>query len=267
MSTQDRDAAMKRTSELLLGGWKMLSMSCPICHTALMEKNNSRCCPSCNLPVYFEHEKLSYPPPPAASLATETTQLPQSLQQTPSSPKQSSKFESLEEAKKEYDKLQGRQQRVSTKIGEKLLCGWTLLSQECEDCGSPLMSLKGNKFCVCCDKEIGTTTSTTTTKQVTSSVSTVVTPTRVATTEEKKKEIMSASAHLLDNIPLLSEDEEEDEEALLLSKGENSFDALEEASQLISEKMVLGWALLQDVCEGACEGNVPLMRDPKKGQV
>jgi uncharacterized Zn finger protein (UPF0148 family) len=262
--SSDRDAAMRRTSELLLGGWKMLSMGCPICHTALMEKNNSKCCPRCNLPVHYEHEKpasatAAAPPPPPTSQALSPSPL--------SSPKQSGQFQSLEEVKKSYDKLQVRQQLVSSRIGEKLLAGWTLLASECDVCGSPLMSQKGVKYCVCCE------TNKDDKKAVGPSAQILAAPVAAAGAvsslkAESKTEAISASAQLLENIPLLSEDEATGEEDFLetLSAG-NGFDSLEEASQLISEKMVLGWSLLQDVCEGACEGNVPLLKDPKKGQV
>lgn len=43
---------------------------------------------------------------------------------------------------------------MSKKIGEKLLHGWTMLNESCNDCLAPLMkSKKGEKICFGCDRD------------------------------------------------------------------------------------------------------------------
>lgn len=42
---------------------------------------------------------------------------------------------------------------------------------------------------------------------------------------------------------------------------------MEDVSHQISQKMLQGWALLDKACEVGCSGDVPLLRDPKTGQV
>jgi uncharacterized Zn finger protein (UPF0148 family) len=244
---------VKRTGDLLLGGWKMLSIGCPLCHTALMEKQSKRCCPSCNLPVYYEHETPSIPPPstpPSTPATTNETVMKSEDKQT--------KFQSLEEEKKRYDKQrQSNQQIVSSRIGEKLLSGWTLLAKECQTCGTPLMSLNDTKYCVSCDCNPEEQL-----KQTSSGIAEQKTTLPLG---PKTETDLTASARLLTEIPMLPEENDE-EENIFGPVDRASQDLIEEASQLIGEKLLLGWTLLDDVCEGACAGNVPLMRNPRKPQ-
>lgn len=250
--------AIKRTSEMLLSGWKMLMTSCPLCHTALMEKQNSKFCPKCNLPVVVSRDEIANFPalPPSSSL-------PHTVAED-----KEYKFKSLEEEKKKYDQLQSRQKLTSARIGERLLLGWALLGMECRDCNTPLMSLNGIKYCVTCEKNIEEIN-----QQQGTSSSTVAKPadaknlTKLDTTSSEKSketpmESLNASERLLSNIPFLPEESDE----ITQPQQENSIEFIEEASQLIGEKLLLGWTLLEDVCEAACDGNVPLMKDPKKGQ-
>ena len=43
-----------------------------------------------------------------------------------------------------------------------------------------------------------------------------------------------------------------------------SEDDAPDASALIGQKLLTGWALLDEVCTGACRGSTPLMRDKKQ---
>lgn len=267
---------IKKTGEFLLTGWKMLNISCPICKTVLLEKNNEKFCIKCNLKVFYENEIISnsLPATATATATTATTQItslissPQATsQQLPPQQEQENKnnlkFESLEEVKKIYDKNKLKENLVSIKIGEKLLLGWTLLGESCEHCNTPLMSLKNIKNCVLCEINSDGKISNENLKKE-----------KKEEKEEKKSEIkeekevkLNASEQLLSNIPMLSNDDDNDNDDIPLEISAESYELIEEASQLIGEKLLLGWTLLEDVCEGACDGNVPLMKDPKKKQV
>ena len=53
---QSRLCAMKRSSELLVKGWKLLNSHCPICHSALMQYASTTHCPGCNLDLVLERD-------------------------------------------------------------------------------------------------------------------------------------------------------------------------------------------------------------------
>ena len=55
-STTTTKETIKRTSDLLLSGWKMLSNHCPICSSPLLSKDNAMRCPGCNVPVVMEND-------------------------------------------------------------------------------------------------------------------------------------------------------------------------------------------------------------------
>ena len=149
---------------MLLEGWKMLSEGCPICATAIMSKDGNMRCPKCDLPIVLESSldatqqiftenpvKLSNggssPPPPTTDNKDSST--------STSAPNPS--FQSLEQAKKEYDQQNRKQQdSVSGLIGQYMLKGWTLLGAQCPLCVStPLMSQSnGPKYCVLCKEQV-----------------------------------------------------------------------------------------------------------------
>lgn len=148
-----------KMGNMLLEGWKMNSEGCPICATAIMSKNGKMRCPKCDLPIVLESSleatqqiftenpvKTSSQAPPSSNSATAT-----------SSASSGSSFQSLEGAKREYDK-QNRQKQdtVSGLIGQYMLQGWTLLGAQCPTCETtPLMCQnKGPKFCVLCQEQV-----------------------------------------------------------------------------------------------------------------
>lgn len=266
-----REEGIKRTGELLLSGWKMLALICPICSSPLMEKGKECCCPSCNLPIARYNELSPYTSPPS-SLPSLPSPSNSSITHSTSSPSNNSnnsknenesKFHSLEEAKKEYDKKQSKQRLVSSKIGEYLLNGWTLLAKECNVCGTPLMNLRGGPFyCVLCDKTFSNEIKKDIVKENKEIIENQI-------EQKKNNELfeLNKSAELLANIPILEDDfminnDDNDNEDY-----EDPSGIIEEASQLIGGKLLLGWTLLDEACEGACQGNVPLMKDPVKKQV
>jgi len=253
MQSSDKETTVKRVGGLLLEGWKLLNMTCPICNNALMSKGNSCLCPHCNLPVVKESDAgnklISDVPVTNVSPAVETEWMSDNKR----------KHESLEDAKKEYDKSRAHQNLVSSKIGEKLLLGWTLLSAECPQasCGGvPLMSKKGGpKYCVSCDSTYDTTNSAP--KQVAAAKTT-----EAVQSVGSQKDTTAVDYSDMTSAPFL------DDVGNIVPDGEPTECAdtklIEETSALIGSKLIIGWKLLDAVCEGACKGTVPLMVDPKR---
>jgi uncharacterized Zn finger protein (UPF0148 family) len=154
-----RDEAMRRSGDMLLSGWKMLGISCPICNTAIMQnKSGEMKCPFCNLPIRTESDSnassYSSTPPVREIEPPKNTAYDGVKHQYASEEKNS--YQSLESAKREWDKSRQRQNDVSTKIGEYLMLGWTLLGAECQTCqGVPLMRTKETpprEICPSCNK-------------------------------------------------------------------------------------------------------------------
>lgn len=246
--TTKKDLTIKKTGELLLNGWKMLQLICPLCSSPLMEKGKECCCPSCNLPILRNNEISPFNSPP----------------ENKEELKEIKKFQSLEEVKKEYDKNQIKQKLISSKIGEKLLIGWTLLAKECEICQTPLMSFKGGPlYCALCDtmKTIESEKKGNNKLENKSEEKKIENKNKI----EVESIELSKAAELLANIPIL--EAEYNDENITSLEGEDPSELIEEASQLIGEKLLLGWTLLDESCEDACQGNVPLMKDPVKKQV
>ena len=50
----NRTDSIKRTSDFLLKGWRLLNTNCPICNTALLSHGDKLFCPGCNLDVLVE---------------------------------------------------------------------------------------------------------------------------------------------------------------------------------------------------------------------
>lgn len=169
-SSEARDAAVKRSSAMLLSGWRMLPTACPLCHSPLMAKGTSLHCPGCDIPV------MAGPPPPGVKYSDKPPEVPKPLSTTAPAPAVASPtattatttttttapstlkaptsttsskaaeaqgstewgddlstpFRSLEEEKREYDR--SRKQKLdetSKKLGEMLLQGYTMLNAEC----------------------------------------------------------------------------------------------------------------------------------------
>ena len=151
--------------------------------------------------------------------------------------------------RKEYEAKNKTLNVVSSKLGQRMLQGWTMLGTSCPkpDCrGTPLMSLNGQSLmeCVSCDegynildgKPVALSAlkqSEATSVQPRSGILPVSSPTALATPP-----------------PLTS-----------TSASEQSINKI---SEKIGHKLLQGWCILSEVCESvSCHGSVPLMKDTK----
>lgn len=265
--------AIKRTGDMMLQGWKMLAHSCPICHTALMSKANNTRCPSCDLAVkqandvppgsYSENKNADEPKPPS------TVPTPAAAATSVAEPT------SYEEMRKEYDAKNKKRNVVSAKLGERMITGWTLLGDSCPnaDCeGTPLMKLgKGPMQCVACEREYAYSpegdledinkVKNKVTFGKAASVASASATSSAAPVDEKKPaydsfndpeyEEYDNAPFDFDDVPMLP---------LMSSFAVNKDDA----SYKISQKLLIGWTLLDKVC--SIHHMIPLMKD-HDGQV
>jgi uncharacterized Zn finger protein (UPF0148 family) len=127
-------------------------------------------CPQCDLPVVLESNmdatQQVFTENPLSSGtgatgsgpgATGTASESKSEENSSASASPRSSFQSLEEAKKEYDRKNRKQQdTVSGLIGQYMLKGWTLLGAQCPKCeATPLMRQgKGPRYCVSCKEQV-----------------------------------------------------------------------------------------------------------------
>lgn len=166
--------------------------------------------------------------------------------------------QSMEEMKKEYDRRNETRDKVSAKLGERMLAGWTMLGFACprESCqGTPLMNRKDHDMvCVACE-----------TNYVYSQNGEIV--------EKKKATDLAAESQLKEksptkagggNAPPLSAYGTLLEDAPFLPSMFQSRKS--DPADMLSKKLLMGWAMLEAVCDGPCNGSVPLMRD-KTGTV
>ena len=163
-ATIDREAAIKRTGELMLTGYKMLSTMCPICTSVLLQKGNQCHCPGCNMDVMFEQEAresgrfTGLPPPPqvAATVRVPAPAPEEEEEEEYELAEEPQGFSSLEDMKREYDKTNKVREAISAKLGERMLSGGIMLSRVCENpaCAStPLMCKASDRTlmeCVAC---------------------------------------------------------------------------------------------------------------------
>jgi uncharacterized Zn finger protein (UPF0148 family) len=163
MSKNTNDT-IKRMSDLLLVGWKLLNTSCPVCHTALLSKGGNLRCPACDLPVVTQAafgnmsattESLPTPPAEIKSQNYEIQDDYYNQYATGADPK--THHQSLEQEKKAYDAMNKKMDQVSNKLGEKMLSGWSMLSTVCpnDSCrGTPLVRQPdGPMMCVACETQ------------------------------------------------------------------------------------------------------------------
>jgi uncharacterized Zn finger protein (UPF0148 family) len=120
-------------------------------------------CPQCDLPVVLEsnmdatQQVFTENPLSSGPGATGTASESKSEENSSASASPRSSFQSLEEAKKEYDRKNRKQQdTVSGLIGQYMLKGWTLLGAQCPKCeATPLMRQgKGPRYCVSCKEQV-----------------------------------------------------------------------------------------------------------------
>lgn len=252
--------AIKRTGDMMLSGWRLLADHCPICTSALMSKGENMRCPGCDMPVMWdydlpeeivrEHENKKSPPKaPEIALASAASIAKDTLEDDqlddidfPSS---------FEEMKKDYDQRNKKRDVVSGKLGEMMMTGWTLLgtSCPCDSCaGTPLMSRKGDPMiCVSCDKKFEMSRF----GELKELPETACPELPKVSTKHIKDELSQSSDPFISwsDAPIL-----------------NLRSAPSDPSELLSKKLMLGWAMLDEVCGGLCGGSMPLMRD-RDGEV
>lgn len=221
---------ISRTGKMMLEGWRLLAQVCPICNSPLMSKQDKLHCPGCDMPVRYESEAESQQNPDEYYEDADEAIEPQSF----------------EEMKKEYDLINRSRDAVSKKLGEKMLAGWTLLGASCtrSACsGTPLMhSIKDplKLVCVCCDGEY-VQTSFGTIEAAAPSQNPLVTA-----WHEPASAAPSSTTWSISDAPILD-----------FSKEKSKTDS----SSRLSEKLIKGWAMLNEVCSNAGCGSMPLMRD------
>ena len=251
---------MKRTGDMLLGGWKLLNMSCPVCNTALMSKAGRFHCPGCDVPVMTEAE--------AAFMAQENAKKTGVNVDTNAASKETP-VKSLEEEKKAYDLQRSKSNMLSSKIGEFLLLGYTLLGDECPRAGCgriPLMQQKGAKpYCISCENHF---------MQDSYGAMTPVSQMDLKPAKSTGAGVVTAAnkesaASLTDQLAMFREKElaaaKNASESVDIS-GNHSVvrprNASDDPSRLIGEKLLQGWALLEETCSSC--NSIPLMQDRKK---
>lgn len=200
---------ISRTGQLLLNGWKLLAISCPICNTALLSSRAGEMkCPGCNLPVVLESNETS-------GFA--------------SSPPVNTSMKSPEQRNNKFNT-----NHVSKLIGEKLLQGWAMTNEVCDniDCRStPLMRDPSSliKVCLNCGLDY-----------------------------MKKSENIAVCG--LDETDEISDEELFDDSPIINFQNTNQ-DA-NDPSQNIAKMLLKGWCLLDVCCNSfKCNGTVPLMRN------
>ena len=265
----DNKAGIKRTGEMMLGGWRLLADHCPICTFPLMSKKDELRCPNCDMAVmteedaaegnfrYAEESKPAVTPQQSGLAIADS----QRLYDEPDLP------DSLEEMKKEYDLKNSRMNKVSAKLGEKMMAGWTLLGSICpmNSCnGTPLMKSKGDAsmLCVCCEKWYADNGNGIVPKEIPpiAEVSSTAEPLAAPTSNYKKTDSVIFSRTKPAAVePATSFQSLDLNDAPFLPDISASY--VMDASEKIAKLLLRGWTMLDKVCDGACGGSVPLMRD------
>lgn len=271
--SSSKENTIKRSGDMLLGGWKMLNMTCPICNTAIMSKAGRMHCPGCDVPVMTQAEaellacekKLSARNPadnnpPVAGQQSQLAEVDEYATDD------KGPFKSLEEEKKKYDLQRKKTDLISAKIGEYLLLGYTLLGAECprSSCERiPLMQKVGEKpYCVSCEKyfEYDSYGAFIPVPQSVGSDSALSLTERLAATRQKEEQ---AAASI--TVASLSRREESEPIEDIFPNPPREKPQGPDPSELIGQKLLQGWALLDQTCPSArCNNCIPLMHDMQK---
>ena len=199
-----------------------------------MSKSGTTRCPSCLADVVYE----SQVGPKTTKLADSSNLVSLAADNTVDI----KKFHSIK------DDFRKKQDLTSSKLGTKMLQGWTLLGSVCPklECGgTPLMSLNGENCleCVSCDSQY---------KLSENSGDLVIFDGAEVAPEEEGDDDDDRFYQDFDNGLYLTNN---------AAKIKQSKELLEKASNEISKKLLCGWSLLSEVCSGTCNGDVPLMKD------
>lgn len=130
---------LRRSSALLLKGWKMLSTPCPICSNAIFSKDGAMQCPYCDLPIRVDdgHEEV---------LQSDNVDQQEDIED----------IRSFDDLQQSYENRRKQSDLASAAIGKKLLQGWTMLAEHCpveNCCFAPLMRPEetGPMICPVCE--------------------------------------------------------------------------------------------------------------------
>ena len=241
---------IERTGSLMLKGWKLLAISCPICTTALVSKGNQMRCPGCDLPVMMEGQQEtrdSVLEPVKEESESQPQKGGNNLSESELPPVIEPK--SYDELRNEYEMKNKKSNRISSKLGEKMLEGWTMLADSCLDVdnceGTPLVKdpSSGKLLCVSCGKEY-----------IIDSYGDLI-DSAAATLSKPPKPSVNVEEPDIVETNLYNEDTPR-----LFNFEKNTDDS----SWKISQKLLLGWGLLDECCKSEnCRGNTPLLRDLK----
>lgn len=247
-----RNDTIKRTSGLLLSGWRMLASVCPICHSPLLSKDGNMLCPGCNVPVRMENDLSSSYVVPEISLGREERKVDLPIAEVEQAPAPIIP-QSMEELRRDYDIRNARRNKVSDQLGQHLLRGWIMLQQCCPqlECnGTPLMreTADGPMLCLSCSTEYISIND-----ELVPALQVLYASAEVKVPQQAIGAPLTTCNSWLDDAPILP----------LSSFAHHEKDS----SWRISQKLMQGWRLLDEVCVAPeCTGNVPLMRD-KNGKV
>jgi len=148
--------------------------------------------------------------------------------------------------------------KVSAELGQKLLQGWTMLAESCNDCNVPLMEKKKDQIIVCVgckknfrrDVEQGDKLQT----SIVPITNNVETKPNIPNNVETKSNIPSVSTPTVDNKKVSAP---VDTNRHILELNDEKKFKTRQISQLMGDKLLEGWSLLGDTCP-IC--NSPLMK-------
>ena len=174
-----------------------------------------------------------------------------------------------EDLRKQYENKNSKRDKISMKLGELMLVGWTLLAEICPDpaCNSnPLMRLRdGPMKCVSCEREFERNEDTGVLSIKMSSDTNVN-----ANIDMESSSALQSSHNEILNSDRNGRDfhvENDDFYFVDAPKIRQSHDLAvaadsRDTSAKIGNHLMQGWALLDEVClSSSCNGEVPLMRD------
>ncbi|ETV94038.1 hypothetical protein, variant 2 [Aphanomyces invadans] len=142
-------SASNLLAEKMLAGWTLLATNCPepSCCTPLVSsrKDMTRLlCVKCDKWYSTEQPAVVIESAPTSKASQESTPVP-TANQTPQDDEATA-----------YAARKKRRDATSSKLGEKMLQGWTLMGSVCpiSDCGTPFVRHRetGQLFCVTCDR-------------------------------------------------------------------------------------------------------------------
>jgi uncharacterized Zn finger protein (UPF0148 family) len=217
-------------------------------------------CPACDIQCILEGQTV---PPPEPAAAVEEAKHHE----------EDSNNDELPPISAEYAEWQKKREKVSAELGTRMLAGWAMLAESCPEpgCrGTPLMRKKGGPMvCVCCDKsysmdengelqaiqDANTEAGASAPRNATNGAANPKPAAASAptTTASSTADRVQKPKQLPPNSPI-----HDQRRAAAAQSQPKTVDV----SQLMAEKLLLGWAMLNETCnQPGCSGEAPLMRD------